>query len=177
MTVVAIVTVLAVIGLVALRNRVFGSKATEALAMIQSIRVAEERWKAENLRYLDASPNGNWYPADPRNDAKPIKRNFYVVTGVHADAPLWAALRPVTNGPVEFGYLANAGPPGTPMKVPALTTFAWPQPCTATTAPPACNGDHWYVIQAIADLNHDGVPAYFLASHLKGDIFRMNEGE
>src|SRR5687768_2913944 len=66
MTVVVIVSVIAAIGLVSLRSRVFGSKSTEALAMIQSIRVAEERWKAENLQYLNASASGNWYPADPR---------------------------------------------------------------------------------------------------------------
>jgi hypothetical protein len=177
MTVVAIVSVLAVVGVVALRNRVFGSKSTEALAMMQSIRVAEERWKAENLQYLDASPTGNWFPADPRVDTKAKKRNFYVAQGTHADFALWLALRPSVSGPVEFGYLVNAGTPTTAMTVPAIPSINWPPPCNATTAPPACNGEHWYVIQAIADLDHDGVPAYFLASHLKGDIFRMNEGE
>jgi prepilin-type N-terminal cleavage/methylation domain-containing protein len=177
MTVVAIVSIIAVIGMAAVRNRVFGSKATEAFAMMQSIRVAEERWKAENLQYLDASPSGNWFPADPRGDAKATKRNFFVSPGQHTDAALWATLRPVAPGPVEFGYLVNAGTPSTAMRVPAVTSIEWPPPCNATTAPPACNGEHWYVIQAIADLDHDGVPAYVLASHLKGDIFRLNEGE
>ena len=177
MTVVMIVSIIAVIGVVALRNRVFGSKATEALAMIQSIRVAEERWKAENLQYLDASPNGDWFPADPRNDTKAMKRSFYVPIGSHPDAALWTSLRPTASGPVEFGYLVNAGPPMTAMKRPAVTSVDWPPPCTATLSPPACNGEHWYVIQAIADLDHDGVSAYFLASHLKADIYRLNEGE
>ena len=177
MTVVAIVSILAVIGLVALRNRVFGSKSTEALAVMQSIRVAEERWKAENMQYLDASPAGNWFPADPRLDSKATKRNFFVGVGAHADAALWTSLRPVISAPVEFGYLVNAGPPSVSMKTPAITSIDWPPPCNATTAPPACNGEHWYVIQAVADLDHDGVPAYFLASHLKGDIYRQNEGE
>jgi hypothetical protein len=177
MTVVVIVGVIAAIGMVALRNRVFGSKATEAFAMMQSIRVAQERWKAENLQYLDVSPNGTWFPADPRADVKGIKRSFYVAPGSHPDAARWVALRPVAPGPVEFGYLANAGLPTTAMKIPAINSIDWPPPCSATTAPPACNGEHWYVIQAIADLDHDGVPAYFLAAHLKGDIFRLNEGE
>ena len=177
MTVVTIVSIIALVGLVALRNKVFGSKSTEALAMIQSIRVAEERWKAENLQYLDVSPTGNWFPADPRVDTKAKKRSFYVAPGGHADAVLWTTLRPVAPNPVEFGYLVNAGPPLTSMKAPAVASIDWPPPCNATTAPPACNGEHWYVIQAIADLDHDGVPAYFLASHLKGDIFRSNEGE
>lgn len=177
LTVVTIVSVMAVIGLAALRNRVFGSKSTEALAMIQSIRVAEERWKAENLQYLDASPSGSWFPADPRVDTKATKRSFFVAAGTHSDAARWAALRPVVSGPVEFGYLVNAGMPSTSMTTPAVTSIEWPPPCNATTSPPACNGEHWYVIQAVADLDHDGVPAYFLASHLKGDVFRLNEGE
>lgn len=177
MTVVVIVSVLAVVGIVALRNRVFGSKATEALAMIQSIRAAEERWKAENLQYLDCSPSSAWFPADPTKDTKAMKRNFYVLPGSHTDQACWAALRPVAVGPVEFGYLVNAGPPDVPMRTPQQAVITWPPPCGPTTSPPVCNGDHWYVIQAIADLDHDGIPAYFLSSHLKGDILRVNEGE
>jgi prepilin-type N-terminal cleavage/methylation domain-containing protein len=175
MTVVVIVSIIATIGMVSLRSRVFGSKSTEALAMIQSIRVAEERWKAENLQYLDASVSGIWFPADPRVDTKAKKRSFYSAT--HADAAAWAALRPVVPAPVEFGYLVNAGPPSTAMKAPAVGSVTWPPVCNPGTLPPACNAEHWYVIQAVADLDHDGVPAYFLASHIKGDIFRMNAGE
>lgn len=177
LTVVAIVTIIAALGLVALRNRVFGSKSTEALAMVQSIRAAEERWKSENLQYLDASESGLWFPADPTADVTPQKRSFYVPKGAHPDADRWAALRPVAVGPVQFGYLVNAGPPLSAMKAPVLSGVNWPPPCDATTSPPACNGDPWYVIQAIADLDHDGIKAFFLASHLKADIFRLNEGE
>jgi len=177
MTVVGIVSILAIVGLVAVRNRVFGSKSTEALAMMESIRAAEERWKAENLQYLDCSPTGLWFPADPTKDTRAMKRSFYVPAGGHADAACWTMLRPVAVGPVEFGYLVNAGPPSVPMKVPEQHVIDWPPPCNATTSPPECNGDHWYEIQAIADLNHNGISAYFLASHLKADILRVNEGE
>lgn len=177
MAVVGIVSILAIIGLVALRKRVFGSKSTEALAMIQSIRAAEERWKAENLQYLDCSPTGAWYPADPTQDTRAVKRYFYVQPGGHPDAACWTALRPVAVAPVEFGYLVNAGLPLTPMKIPVEHVIDWPPPCNATTSPPACNSDPWYVIQAIADLDHDKIHAYFLASHLTGQIYRENEGE
>lgn len=177
MTVVGIVSILAIIGLVALRQRIFGSKSTEALAMMQSIRAAEERWKAENLQYLDCSPTGAWFPADPTQDTRAVKRYFYVQPGAHPDAACWTALRPVAVAPVEFGYLVNAGPPLTPMKIPVQHVIDWPPPCNATTSPPACNGDPWYVIQAIADLNHNKIPAYFLASQLTGQIYRSNEGE
>jgi prepilin-type N-terminal cleavage/methylation domain-containing protein len=177
LAVVTIVTIIAALGLVALRDRVFGSKATEALAMVQSIRSAEERWKSENLLYLDVSQSGLWFPADPTADAKATKRSFYVPAASHPDAKLWASLRPVAPGPVQFGYMVNAGQPLAAMKTPAMGGVTWPPPCDATTSPPACNGDPWYVIQAIADLDHDGIKAYFLASHIKADIFRLNEGE
>ncbi|HEX4476009.1 MAG TPA: prepilin-type N-terminal cleavage/methylation domain-containing protein [Polyangiaceae bacterium] len=169
MTVVVIVGVLATLGIAALREHVFGSKSTEALAMMQSIRVAEERWKAENMTYLNVSTANAWYPADPRTDSKRIQRNFFTTAGGHVDDASWKALNPVAPGPVEFGYLVNAGFPSQPMTTPAITPTGW----TGWIQPT----ENWYVIQAVADVDHDGIPAYFLASSVKGDIYRQNEGE
>src|SRR5262249_54846637 len=74
MTVVVIVGVLATIGLASFRSRIFGSKTSQALAMIQSIRAAEERWRAENLTYLNVTHTATWYPATP---AARTKRAFF----------------------------------------------------------------------------------------------------
>jgi prepilin-type N-terminal cleavage/methylation domain-containing protein len=168
MIVVSSVGILAAIGLVALRKHAFASKSGEALAMIQSIRAAQERWRAENLVYLDVSSQGVFYPADPRSDSERIQRAFH--SRDHVDRVAWMRLNPTITGPTEFGYLTNAGGPGDPMTPPAsginVPGLNWPTPT-----------EHWYVIQAIADLDHDGVPAFFMASSLKGEVFRHNEGE
>lgn len=172
MVVVTIVGILAVIGISSFRAHVFGSKPTEALAMIQSIRAAEERWKSENLTYLDVS-HSDFYPAVP---AGRIKRSFYNAGTCGIPIPdtddcRWKLLNPTSIGPVEFGFKVNAGPPGQPMTAPdakaAPTTWAgW-----------STNPEHWYVIQAIADADNDGVYSKFLASSIRGDVYRENEGE
>jgi hypothetical protein len=35
------------------------------------------------------------------------------------------------------------------------------------------NGEHWYVIQAIADADGDGVYAKFVASSIRADVYRF----
>ncbi len=133
--------------------------------MIQSIRAAEERYKAENLTYLDVSTGSSWFPAAP---AGRTKRFFYGNTA-HNDFARWRLLNPAVTGQVEFGYLVNAGPPTVAMTPPAVPVpnFAWP----------ANNTEHWYVIQAAADANSDGVFAFFMSSFMKADVYQQNDGE
>ncbi|HEX7668460.1 MAG TPA: prepilin-type N-terminal cleavage/methylation domain-containing protein [Polyangiaceae bacterium] len=173
LVVVVIVGVLGSLGVASFRARVFGSKSTEAFAMVQSIRAAEERWKAENMRYLNVSTSGTWYPAKPSDRTK---RAFFTSgTCVPDPAPTqdcrWKLLNPTIPGPVQFGYKVNAGAPSE-----AMTTL------DADAAPTgwsgwAANGDHWYVIQAIADADGDGVYAKFVSSSIRGDVFHENDGE
>ena len=174
MVVVIIMGVLATIGIASFRNQIFGSKATEAFAMVQSIRAAEERWKAENMRYLNVSTSATWYPAKPTGRTK---RAFFTSAGgcVPDPAPSqdcrWKLLNPTIPGPVQFGYQVNAGAPSE-----AMTTLDADATPTGWSGWPA-NGDHWYVIQAIADADGDGVYAKFVASSLRADVFRENDGE
>lgn len=173
MVVVVIVGVLATIGIASFRARVFGSRSTEAFAMVQSIRAAEERWRAENLRYLDVSTPGTWYPAKPTDRTK---RAFFrsgtcEASGTPSEDCRWKLLNPTVPGPVQFGYKVNAGGPQTAMT-----------PLDPDAKPPdwngwAANGEHWYVIQAIADADGDGVYAKFVASSLRADVYHLNDGE
>lgn len=175
LVVVVIVGVLGAIGIASFRERIFGSKSTEALAMIQSIRSAQERYKAENLTYLNVSQEGSWYPAAParRRDSNYL-RSFY---NAGTCAPLedsdncrWRRLNPAITGPVTFGYRVNAGAPSE-----SLTALAGPPPPGWAGWLP--NAEHWYVIQAVADADGDGVRAFFFASSLRGDVASMNDGE
>jgi len=173
MVVVVIVGVLAVIGVASFRSRIFGSKTSEALAMIQSIRAAEERWRGENLTYLDVTRTGTWYPATPTAHTK---RAFYNAGACGVPLPdtddcRWKLLNPTAIGPTEFGFMLTAGAPGTTMTEPDAKA----RPTGWTTWP--ANGDNWFVVQAIADADGDGVYAKFVASSIRGDVYRENEGE
>lgn len=164
LTVVAITGILATIAFASLRRYVTAARGTEALSVVQSIRAAEERWRAEHMLYLDVSTAG-YYPRDPRS-APNAQMDFYVTS--HTDRDAWLALRPTIPGPVRFGYIVNAGAPGT-----AMTAATAEGP--AVTWPAAT--DNWYVIQAIGDADGDSVLSYYRASSLDNEVVSVNHGE
>jgi type II secretory pathway pseudopilin PulG len=167
MVVVVIMGVLATLGFASLRKQVTAAWNVEGLSMVQSIRAAQERWRAEHMIYLDVSTVDQWYPRDPRGSKD--KFPFYFPNdGEHVDQNAWLMLRPTVSGPVRFGYLVNAGNSGAAM-TPANTpgpSVTWPTPA-----------DNWFVIQAIGDADGDGDSAYYRASSLGGDVFVQNSGE
>jgi prepilin-type N-terminal cleavage/methylation domain-containing protein len=170
MTVVVITGILATIGFAAVRGQVSSARGVEALNMVQSIRGAEERWRAEHMMYLNVSTADAWYPHDASAEAsRNLQHAFFYAPGdgTHGDNDLWLALRPTVAGPVRFGYLVNAGTADAPMTVPAFgPSVTWPTPT-----------DNWYVIQALGDTDGDGVLSYYRASSLDGDVFSVNHGE
>jgi prepilin-type N-terminal cleavage/methylation domain-containing protein len=169
LTVVVIMGILAVLGMASLRKHVSSSKSIEAFNMIQSIRAAQERWRAEHMIYLDATTDaGGWYPMDPtKSDARGRERAFFGQTA-NPDAGNWLLLRPTVSGPVQFAYRTNAGAAGATMPDPEITIpgFAWPE-----------NPNNWYVIQALGDTDGDGEPSYYIASSLDGEVGSVNDGE
>lgn len=164
LVVVVIVGILAVVGITLLRAHIYTSKAAEATAMVQSIRAAEESWKSETSTYLNVSSSiTSWYPM-----AVPGSRKYHWVQDTGNDFPRWQLLNPTAPGPVQCGYAVVAGPPG--QKPPALSF----------NNPPAWNTlptYHWYLIQATADVDEDGVHAFYAASSFNGEVARENEGE
>jgi prepilin-type N-terminal cleavage/methylation domain-containing protein len=171
MVVVVIAGGLAVAAVTVMNSHVSSSKSIEGLTMVQSIRAAEERYRSEHGLYLDVSTEGGFYPDDPATtNAGSSKRNFLFAVGddTHPDNSRWVELLPTTPGPVRFGYLVNAGLPGGTMTSPAYDVpgLDWP----AVNEP-------WFVIQAVSDLDEDGVLGYFVASSLNGEVFRQHEGE
>jgi type II secretory pathway pseudopilin PulG len=172
MATVLIVGILSVLAVAALAKQVRSAKAVEVGGMMQSIRAAQEAWRSENMTYLNVSAQGSWYPVDPGVSGNGTqKRNFYFpsTTVNHIDNANWLRLSPKASGPVQFGYLVNAGLPGTAMRAPEFTIaggFTWP---TAT--------EPWYVIQAKGDLDGDGEGSFHMMSSLNNELFSLNEGE
>lgn len=169
MVVVAIVGVLAVLGLVILGRHNRQARMYETLAMVQSIRVAQERWRAENLTYLDVSASGTWFPRDPTGNDGDRRVTFLQGAAGHADGGNWVLLNPTSNPFVYGGFQTTAGLSNQDMTLPArtVTGLTWPSP------PP----DAWYVIQAIVDTDNDGRVGFFLASSLNGEVYRQAEIE
>jgi len=171
MAVIAIVGILAAVGVTYFRKHASASKVTEAQAMVQSIRAAEERYKAENKQYLDvtgtlpshSNPDG-YYPQAP--DGK--RRTFFLAQSDTTRLNrLWWLLGPTTSGPVQFGYAVVAGASGVQMPtVDIPNQGAMPTPT-----------DSWYVIQAAADNNGDGVQCVVAGTSLDGEVTVWNEGE
>lgn len=162
MVVVFIMGVLAAVGFASLRKQVNSAWQAEGLTMVQSIRAAEERWRAEHMMYLNVSHPDVWYPADPRGAPGQLHAFFFEPgSGAHQDQDLWLQLRPTVSGPVRFGYLVNAG-----YATKAMTVPSKPGPDVTWPTPP----DNWYVIQAIGDTDGNGSCVYYRASSLDGDV-------
>lgn len=162
MTVVAIVGVLATIGIMLVRQHFRESKSLEAMTIIQSIRAAQEARRAETGSYLNVSVSGDWYPAMP--DGK--QRRSFVTT--HDDAARWAALGVSRTDGTMFGFRTYAGVPG------PVAGFV-----LATTDPVAFPDatDNWYVIEATGDVDADGIRSQFVASSFNDEVYVERDGE
>lgn len=164
LAVVAIIGILAALALVGYRRYMNSAGTAEAKAVIQGIRGSEEAYKAEMLVYLGCSTSlESYYPM-----ATPNSQKYHWLQPGHSDYDCWRRLNVTTDGPVKFGYAVVAGMPNAPMAAP--TGFTTP-PVWPTVAEP------WYVIKARGDRDEDGIPALFLASSLKGEIYFENDTE
>lgn len=172
MAVVVIMGILATLGFAGLSKHRTASRSIEAIAMIQSIRAAQERWRAEYMVYLNVSTDaGGWYPRDPRGaDLANTMQAFFYPSGdtTHADSGRWLALRPTVAGPVLFGYRTHAGHAGTdpPEVGEAALGIDWPTPTNS-----------WYTIEATGDVDWDGQHSYYVASSFNDSIVRYRDGE
>ncbi len=170
MAVVAIMGILAAIGITAFHRRAYQSDAAAAKIVIRAIEVAEEHYRAENQVYLDVSAPGDpgWYPqkAIPLNQ----KMSFWRSApdgGGDAQTTNWQLLAPDIRQKVGFAYKANAGLPTT---VPVLDTPDITLPANVAVEP-------WYVIQARADADGDNIACFVAAASWAPEVVVVNDGE
>jgi type IV pilus assembly protein PilA len=164
---VAIIGIVAALAMVGYRKYINAAAASEAKAVMQGIRGAEENYKAEMLVYLQCSGALNdYYPRTEAalNSKKAAWRN----PGDAAHFACFQQLNVATNGAVTYGYAVMAGLP--PAISAAPVGFASPPVWPAVTEP-------WYVIQAAGDRDEDGIRALFLTSSLHGEIYSENDSE
>jgi type IV pilus assembly protein PilA len=162
LTVVAIVGILATLGLVSYRRFITSSKSSEAIYMVGAIRAAEESFRAETLTYLNVSVGFNKYYPDANMGAK--KRAW---DATHDDAANWRQLGARPDGAVYYGYLVGAGVAGA--AIPQLHIAKSPTWQTPT--------EPWYVIEAKGDVDGNGTYSYVAGSSFTGEIYVENQGE
>lgn len=165
MVVVVLVGILASVGISYFRSEVAASKTSEAAAVIQAIRAAEEAYRAENQAYLDVSTDGAWYPSGSFGRTV---RTWEQKPGAHVDLARWQLLGPRVIQPVMFGYLVYAGAPGIK---PSKTMFLSSSPDFGTPTAP------WYIIQARADADSNSVYCNAAATSFSTDVYFEGEGE
>lgn len=160
---VTLVGILAAIGIASFRKRVASSKTTEAASVVQAIRGAEESFRAENQVYLNVSTPDYWYPNTGIGQ---------VITTweqkSHKDLAAWQRLGARVTQPVQFGYQVNAGRAGD--KLPKLNIDDKSVDLGTPT-------DAWYLIQARADFDKDGVFCNVLANSFTPELYVEHEGE
>jgi len=167
MVVVAIVGVLAAIGITLFTKHIHAGRSAEATNMIQSIRAAQERYRAETQRYLDVSASlTRYYPRAAPDDQKVPWNN-----PDHADATRWERLNATSIGQVMCVYATVAGAVGTSPNSEALSSFEGPLPTFGN------QNQQWYLIHAKADIDADGNAALYLATSLNGEVYVEHEGE
>lgn len=164
LTVISIIGILAAMAVALVTKHVNASRTSEALAVVQSIRAAQESFRAENRRYLSVSGTlDNYYPA---NKPDRQKRSFYRNGSDELDQK-WNLLHPVVSGPVRFVYSTVAGDAGKATEVLAVTNA----PASAQATGP------YYLIQAIADMDNDGDRCVVAATSFSSETYVENEGE
>lgn len=144
MAVVAITGILAAVCISLATKHLRAAGTVDAVAQMQTLRAAEESFKAENGTYLNCSRTAGpvWYPVNvPGKNAR-----SWVQTD-HPDYQWWSQLsgrREIT----RFSYLANAGLPSQQFAGSQLTQYTF-------NAAKVMN-EPWYVIQFRGDRDGNG---------------------
>lgn len=174
MVVVAIVGILAILGMVGYGRIIKSGRSAEGRQVLGAIRIAQESRRAETGSFMPVSAAGSVYSDAelcPTNGKTGVKSTFRGTSG-GCDTK-WAQLPVNTDGPVMFGYSTTAGVAGVP---PPAITLAGANPWTAGS--PAANPPtEWFVAWGQLDSDNDGVSCHMLASSFSNEIFVENEGE
>jgi type IV pilus assembly protein PilA len=157
MVVVVIVGVLAVLAIVGYRKLIVSAHISEAMNMVQNIRVAQEGYHSETQQYANISSSivsGPFYPAStpPAGCTGGPCSRASTAWGATCVGCLidWSVLPLHVDGPVMFAYATTAGPANTTPKDASVPinglTVTFPAPSTTD----------WFLVAATCDLDNSG---------------------
>lgn len=170
MTVVVIVGVLAAVGLVGYRRIITASKITEAVNMVQTIRVAQEEFRGETGHYADIGIEARC-PVLPTQTPLPHKSAWNAACLGSAGRP-WALLPVHPDGPVMYSYGTSAGVAGEAVAAKGNVgningkAPAWDTPIK-----------DWFIVQARGDMDGNGIESGVIGSSFNTQVGIDREGE
>lgn len=171
MVVVIIIGILAMLAVVGYRKLIDSSHVSEAVTMVNNIRVAQEGYHSETQQYANISQTlTSWYPQASPNGHLETAWGAKCATQC-AQGMDWSMLPLHIDGPVIFGYATVAGGPAV-APLPASVTVNG-QTVTFPTSPPT----DWYLIAATCDLDNQGAPnTTVYATSFTNQVFVDQEG-
>ena len=176
MVTVAIVAVLATVGVYSVRRYVLSAGTAEPLELINSMRAAEESYKDETFGYLSVSTGGidTYYPFGGGTTSLPgsqgtQKKKAWEGGLPSGDFANWNLLGVHSSSVVQFGYACVAGKGS---GVPNQSALKIAQDLNYPTSA----GD-WYVVRAASDRDGNGIPAIFVGSSFTDQIYGENQSE
>jgi prepilin-type N-terminal cleavage/methylation domain-containing protein len=168
MVVVAIVGILATIGVYAVRKYVFAAKTSEPIELINNIRAAQEAYRGETFAYLHVSEMSSYFPYSAKGDLGNKKLSWDA--GAASELALWTLLGVRAGGPVQFGYACAAGRGDATVTSQTALGIARDlnYPETAPT---------WFVARAAGDRDEDGKLAILVGSSFTDEIYVESDTE
>ncbi len=177
MCVVAIIGVLAAIGITLVRGHVYVARTSSAMAGAKWILAGQNAARAERGQFQSCSVTtptsaGSTPAFDPKYYPMqtPGRQTYAWGQPDHPHYACYASLGLPRDGGTQFGYLVNAGLPASAPNYPPLQTATKP-------TLPAVAQDPWYIIQFKGDLDGDGKFMKGVATSLTPEVHVENEGE
>lgn len=159
MVVVAIIGILAAVAIPVYRYYVTSAKASEAITVLQGIRMAEVRYFSEYKRYTNTM--SSYFPRacdHYSSTAKWPQDTYWTDLGFYPDGPTLLSYR-------IYSSRANDGSLSLNNSTPAMYT-----PTIDKTKP-------WFLVEACGDLDNNGDRGYFFVSSQNKTIWRPDEDE
>jgi prepilin-type N-terminal cleavage/methylation domain-containing protein len=141
MIVVAILGILATVGIVAYRAYVVRARNAEATSVLADVRLKQEAYRATFHRYANIPV---WVPDSSPGESSRVFASPTMTYDLTTDVGKWQQLGAVPGGQVYFSYYVIAGAPG------STTTGIF------GSIPLGNNVDFWFAARALQDLNKDG---------------------
>ena len=174
MGVVLIIGVLSVMAAVGYRRLIASSHVTEATSNVGAIRLAQENYKSEVLRYAKVSASlatTSYYPSDGSTGNKIAWGAACGSACTGGSEPTWTDFPFRPDAPVRFGYATIAGRAGVAPSPASVKVNG--QDLTFPVSPTA----EWYIVAARVDLDSNGTFCNVYSSSFNGQILVDNDGE
>ncbi len=168
LAVIAMIGVLAAISTLGYRKYVNTAATADAKAVISAIRVAQESYRAETMRYLDCG--ANWYPYDPAGLVVGAEAKYHWSQPTHPNSDCWRQLNVANDSPTRFGFITRGRGAG---EAPFALVNVYDNAPTLPAAP----AEPFYIVEARGDADNDNNVSRFIASSFTGEIYVENESE